>query len=260
MIRLVLAAAVLLQAPRDTKVPHLDDETSLVRIKANPEKYLGKAVTICGGLMVDDYYNDSYDGAEKTHFSLRFMESGETLGSPGDEFARLYLPRDHGQVIIDQIVETEVKNKRRMYKLARVKVLIQPERYRRDKQWNMMEVVDVQFATKDFKDWNEWQIELERRKKEAEEAASEARRKLKQAELEEKKASQREREAESEAAKWRDWTGTDGNKFRAKYGGAVGGEVKLLRENEKEVKLKISTLPKEEREWIEKKKWLDNKS
>lgn len=149
------------------KIPYRGDETPLVRVKANPEKYLGKTFVICGGLALRNYYNYSYENAENTFYSLSLHETGKDTASVGrsSERADLYLSKRIGAAIVDTLTKFEEENKsgkKKNLKLARVEVTLVPSKYAKDKEWNMMEVIDVQFVEKDYKGWQPWIIEKER--------------------------------------------------------------------------------------------------
>lgn len=166
------------QVPRDKKVPHLEDETSLIRIKATPETAVGKTAIICGGVEIGDYYNFSYGNSEESHFSLKFKEAGETFGDISGESANLYFAKTRGQEAIEVLAKAAEKNKGgRVLKLARVKVTLVAGRFQSDKQWDMFEVLDMQFFDNAADKWLPWIVEtqLESEKKLAAAKAEEAR-------------------------------------------------------------------------------------
>jgi hypothetical protein len=255
MIRACLAVVLFAAGQADTvKVPHEDDETPLVRVKANPEKYIGKEFVICGGLEIDDYYNFEYDNAHESHYSLGFREAGETLNDLGPR-AHVYLPKTIGASIVDSIVKSaEQKKAKHSYKLARVKVTLDRRRIRagQEIQWDMLEAIDVQFCDKDKLEWQPWIIES---RKQAEQAQNEEARKKEQAKREAEKKAAQEKKDVADALKWREWTGPKGAKFKAKFSGVTSGQVKLVKEDGSAVKLALDKLPKEEQDWIKEKKW-----
>ncbi len=127
-------------------------------IQADPKEYVGKTMILLGGLKVTNHYNYSYRDAEDTHYSLDFGEWGEDTASPTGKSAYVYLPRKVGAGIIAALVETSRKGPAGYHKSARVKVTLRPEFYAQDKQWNMLEVHDVQWIEKDFKRWQPWLV------------------------------------------------------------------------------------------------------
>lgn len=254
MIAMLLMSAAISQAA--PKIPHLDGETRLLRVKANPDKYLGKTFVICGGLQVSDYYNYSYRDQEKSFYSLGFVEAGETFNDFGDH-CQLYMSKTAiSKELSESIIETVTKAeeaKRNTHKLARLKVAINPVAFSRDKQWDMLEVMDIQFINKDKTGWSPWIFEefvkAARAKEDAENKAEMA----KKAEAE---AAQLRQEKAREKAQWREWSDPDGGKVYAKYSGSVAGTVKLTKRDGSTVKIPFKKLPEEEQQWIEKKLWL----
>ena len=87
------------------KVPHKPDETALVRVEANPERYAGTVFTICGGVGIGSYYNYAYNHAESQFYSLRFVELGEDTSKPLNKAATLYLRKPQGARIVDTITK-----------------------------------------------------------------------------------------------------------------------------------------------------------
>jgi len=185
-------------------VPLKGDETPLVRVKANPERYVGKVFIICGGLFIGDFYNYFYEGRQDTHYSLRFFDVGKTSDVRG-ETAYLYLLKAIGAEIVEGVSkrqETGYNNA----KLARLRVMLRPEAYARGKQWDMFEVVDVQFIQEDRKDWQPW-IVATKAEKERQAAQAAAKRRV------EEEAAQEQRkkaEREANAPKFREWTDATG--------------------------------------------------
>ena len=83
---------------------HLSDETRLLEIKANPERYVGKPFILCGEIKIGDYYNFAYSDAQESFYSLDFTEcDADTLVAQyGNDRAHLYLLKEQGRFIIDQ--------------------------------------------------------------------------------------------------------------------------------------------------------------
>jgi hypothetical protein len=178
-LAILVAVAGLGQAEK-TKVPHKNDELPLVRLKASPEKHAGKPVIICGTVSIEDDYDFAYSDAKRTHFSLRFEESGATLRESGEN-CYLYLQRQEGKAIVEHLTQEAEKKKggRRSRTLVRAKVVLLPEVFERDKKWDNLEVLDVQFIDDEFKDWLPWTLQAERDAEENRAAAAAAERKKK---------------------------------------------------------------------------------
>ena len=62
----------------------------------------------------------------------------------------LYLPRDKGEKIVDQLTKKGVS-----WVAVRIKATIDSTRQTDGLQWNHMELLDVQFLVKDNK-WSKW--------------------------------------------------------------------------------------------------------
>jgi hypothetical protein len=138
--------------PRDAwLIPYQNDETSLIEVKANPERYVGKRFIMCGAIEVSDYYSLSYSDAQDTHYSIRFTDAGKHNKSRlGDEFAQLYLRKRRGAGVADTLIKATKEN---VIRLARVTVTLRPDVYAEYKKWDFMEVIDVQLVTDDKKGW-----------------------------------------------------------------------------------------------------------
>ena len=143
----------------DAKIPHVDDETSLVDVKANPRKFTGKEFRICGRVRMDDYFNYSYGDASDAFYSIRFNEVGETFrDSRLGEYAYLYLRRDWGKDVSAALVKYAKEGGSRHGVVARVHVRLNPDAYEKWKQWDMFEILDVQFINDDADGWGEWVV------------------------------------------------------------------------------------------------------
>lgn len=68
----------------------------------------------------------------------------------------------------------------------------------------------------------------------------------------EQKRVEKKRKAAFEAAKWRTWNVPDGTKVEMKYCGMIGGTVILTRRDGSKLKMLLSDLSVEDREWIAK--------
>lgn len=250
----------LFQTPA-AKIPHLKDETQIIQIKTDPEAFLDKDVVLCGGLLIDDYYNFAYRDAVRTHYSLSFREVGATQSDLSAERYHLYLPRDIGKKIADQLIANakEYGNGPSL-DLVRVRVRLDPGRYFEDRQWNMLEVSDLQFASDDFKSWKPWYLEKDRlaaaaakakKDKDDRDAAADLIARIKASEQK-----QADTAAALEAAKWRQFEYPKGDQFKAKYAGITSGKVRLVKEDGSSVRIALDDLSKDERDWIVNKRWL----
>lgn len=251
---IILFVAVLFGQGSAQPVPHQKDETSLVRIKADPTKFLNKEVVICGGISVSDLYFGSYREAKETHFCFEFTEVGATFNDVRRDTCYLYLSKEAGEAIVDALLTKAESNKGNNLKsLARVKVYLSKSRYAADESWDYLEVIDVQFCEKDIKSWMPWILENERKQAGDAKAAKQAA--LADAAKAKKAQFQNTQKAQS-AAKWRTWTDTKGKKIKAQYSGINSGKVNLIAEDGTAFKLLLEDLPKEEQEWIKQKPWL----
>jgi hypothetical protein len=225
-----------------------------VRIKANPEQYVGKEFIICGGLRLSDYYNFSYSNAHDSHYSLRLNEAGKDTTTIGTQVS-LYLSKSVGVPIVDDLTHWEEGNRGSggdRLKLARVRATLVPSIYVHDKQWDMMEVLDVQFVKEDWKSWKPWFLEGIRQA-EQDRLAEQAKERKRLADA--KRQANKERQAAAEAAKWRTWTDSTGtHKTEAKFGGMAFGKVKLIKRDGSTVQVPIEKLSDEDQQWIEKRK------
>lgn len=227
-------------------VPHLPDETSLLAVKADPERYLEKEIIICGGVRLADYYNYYYGKAQLTHYSINFTEFGKDATEPGED-AYLYLPKDIGKGFVDYLVEFEKKHAgQRIYRreqcLVRVKVKLLAAAYADGRQWDILEALDVQCVESDFKSWKPWVVEAQL----AERAAAEEKARK------EAEAARREAEAARKEAEYRTWTDATGQfKVVARLVDFADGKAILERKNDgRTVSIPASKLSKEDQAMI----------
>ncbi len=172
---------------RKKKVPHKDDETSLVRIKATPEKAVGKSVILCGTVEISDYYNYAYGEAQDSHYSLKFREIGEIFGDQYGDDAHFYFAKSLRTDSLEIITKA---NEQKRKKLVRAEVMLVPTKFQSDKQWNMFEVIDFQFFDIASEKWLPWVVK----------AAKEEEQKKKVAKEEEERAKREEKQKEAAAA------------------------------------------------------------
>jgi hypothetical protein len=136
----------------DQLVPHLPDETTLIRLKADPEAFVGKTFILCGDMWVANYYNFNYVYAQSTHYSFRFWECGKTWGDRR-EYVSAYLRRDVGKRIADELVRSQEESGASV--ACRIKGTILPGDAI---QWNSIEILDVQFLNAGGDDWEPWML------------------------------------------------------------------------------------------------------
>jgi hypothetical protein len=222
------------------KVPHQADEIPLARLKANAERYAGKTFIICGGIELDDYYNYAYRGQEDIHQSLRFFEAGETSVFPHGEVAHLYLVKKYGDKIMDIVMKKaeEGRGEQAISILVRAKVAL--TRGWNDRQWDLLELIDIQRVSEDKTGWGPW----------IEESARSAKAVVEKAEQERADESKR-KQAEARAPKFRTWTDASGeHKTTAKLKTAAAGNVKLEKEDGTVVTVPVDTLSEEDQEYL----------
>jgi len=249
---LVVPFIVLSQPDKTWKV---GDETLLTRVKANPQDYLGKVFIICGGVQVDDYYiwAPYDDRAKDTHYSLEFREAAKDMESFSGESAHLYLSKQRGKPIMDALMKVaEDTVGPNLYKTVRVKVTLRPEVYARDKHWDLLEVLDVQFGDREKKQWGPWATE--QAEKDRIKNFKEAQRRAEQ-EAEQKAQDQAEQKKAIRAAKRRTWkSGT--HSVEAELIKVVRGIVHLQRlDNGQQITIPMEKLSKEDQEFITGRKW-----
>ena len=249
------------------RVPLVGDETPLVKIKTEPQKYITalngpaapKILYFTGGIKASDYFNYGYREQQLNYYSLRFSE----LVSPtktGDD-AYLYLRRDEGKQIVDRIIErtraieSTNSNVRNGMVIIRVKAVLRSDKFDDvtdlSHAWNMFELVDAQFMEKDK--WGPWLISAQRKAK-AEKEASEkeaADKAQRQMEAEKKIAAAREAELQRQA-RTRTWQDKNGKySITAEYRGMGQGFVSLRKADGKDIKVSIDALSDADRKWLD---------
>lgn len=268
MLHFMLLLSLLPGADPGFKIPHLKDETALVRIKGDAPTYIAKEFIICGDLQIDDYYNYGYRKMQDDFHSLKFREVGATSKDVSLERCYLYMERlEEFKPVIDRLAKESARGKDKnffgLHSLARIRVTLHPDAYEKGKQWNMLEVVDVQFSTPDHQKWESWVIDVakQREEKKAAEAEKAQRLKAKREEERKKQAAEaeaaEERAAEFESKRWRTFKNPDGKEIKARYQSITDGNVKFIDENGKSFKLPLAKLSKEEQAWIKQKPWID---
>ena len=140
----------------DSPIPLLGDETSVLHIGTDRHAFLGKTVTLFGGLSLQHYYNYGYGDAERSHFSLAFQEMTASwdlvvTGPTVD----LYLRRSIGSPLIDAIRQSVGQG--HAGKLARIQVVMFPSRFDESGP-AQLEIVNWQFLNEDRTGWQPWAI------------------------------------------------------------------------------------------------------
>jgi hypothetical protein len=144
-------------------VPHLPDETKLIRLKTTPEHFVGKTFILCGGIQVSDNYSGTYYfHTEPVYYSFEFLVFGNTWGERADDVVLGYLRKDRGKRIADRIIAAqeswEARGKRGVL-ACRIKATILPESYALGGRWWQVEIVDVQFLNSSRDGWEPWMVE-----------------------------------------------------------------------------------------------------
>jgi hypothetical protein len=154
-------------APEPIRVVGLvGDETALVRVKADPERFRNQEFIIVGGVRIDDVFISSYYSRQRDRYTcLVFAESGATLGEFGSEIAWLYGNKSDPTTGIDKLIDLEAATKTRdVYQLVRARVKFNSRAFREDKQWNELELVELQFPNEDLTGWEPWGSEIAARR------------------------------------------------------------------------------------------------
>jgi len=240
-VTLSLFAAV--PAEEKDLVPHLDDDTTIVRFSAVPEAYVGKGIYICGFLRVapSSVSGGFYEGAGDTHYVLTINQVGKRVTlRPMDGRLWLFLPKNVGDPIVTPVIEAQQTN--HFGKIVRAKVILQPAVYEfnRKKNWpqDELELLDVQFLTPTG--WSPWVLDAPRlaRIKRANEA---------------REAQQKEKEARLQAMtpQFREWTDDTGkHKTKAKFVSLAMGNVTLELEGGKKIIIAEEGLSQADRDYI----------
>ena len=134
-------------------VPHHDDETKLIRLKTDPDAFVGKTFILCGSVLATNYYNYDYRSSQSSHYSFRFRQSGRTWEDETDEEVTGYLERNRGRPIADRVIE--VQEKQNAWKACRIKGTILPGGSER---WDTIEILDIQFLNSAGDDWGSWML------------------------------------------------------------------------------------------------------
>jgi len=142
--------------PAVTEVPMMGDETSLVRIKADPRSYLDKTFVIVGGISASSYYGFGYRDAESTHYAMNFVEVDKSAKKTGNS-ADLYVPRTFSALLVERMVQAEEQGFSGL--LVRIRATLDSARYEGAMTWNLMEVIDWQMLDREANRWKPWALE-----------------------------------------------------------------------------------------------------
>jgi len=154
-----LQTALELPPPSDQGTPSgrislVGDEVSLERIKANVPDYIDRPFVLCGSVRLSDHYNYGYWNAESTHFALQFTPLGADGVRAGSERAVLYLLRQRGRRLEEQIVRLAEHGIEQA--VVRVRATIVGYRHRAPESWRHMEVLDWQLLNPRTGGWGPW--------------------------------------------------------------------------------------------------------
>ena len=127
------------------------NETSLLKVKADPQKFVGKDIVFCGQITASTYYNYGYDNAEKTHYALKCTE----LPSSGErgEDVDLYVSREFSELLVERVSDSQDGI------IVRLHAKIDPRRYEGADTWDLMELYDWQYYNSNSKKWERSTLE-----------------------------------------------------------------------------------------------------
>ncbi len=131
------------------------NETSLVRVKVDPKKYIGESIYLIGVIQSSSYYNYGYRNAESSHFSLDFTEFDSKVQRTRSS-AHFYVPRSFSGFLIERM---NLSEEARRGLLIRAKVTIDPQRYDGASSWDLLELEDWQLLHPDRTEWQGWSLE-----------------------------------------------------------------------------------------------------
>jgi len=135
-------------------IPLVGDEVSLERVKANAPDYLDKSFIVRGSVHLWDHYSYGYWGADRTHFALRFTPLGAAGALTGSETAVVYLLRERGRRLEEQVVRLAERGFEQT--VVRLRATILSVRYKGPECWRQMEVLDWQLLNHETGTWGPW--------------------------------------------------------------------------------------------------------
>jgi hypothetical protein len=143
---------------QDQLVPHLPDETRLIRLKADTEAFEDKSFVLSGAIRLTHKYQGSYERYESTFYSFEFTENGKTWGDRGYTISA-YLSRRMGKPIADRIIksqeEREARGEWEMVIACRIKATMDKRRWT---DWTAVEILDIQFLNDNGDGWGPWML------------------------------------------------------------------------------------------------------
>lgn len=242
----VLLCRPCVAAEPERKVPFKGDEVPLVRIKAGPAAYVGKEFVICGAVQLDDYYSYEYWNAAGTHHSLFLAEVSQD-GLPLAERAFLYLSRKTGAPIIERLLAKQEKAPKGQSYLVRATATILPARFDPN-GWQLFELLDIQFPTEGWKDWEEGVLA----KMEADKAKAKQDSDRLAIERAQQFAEEKQKQLKALEPQFRTWTDKSGKyKTVARFSGMAVGNVKLQLENGQVIMVSVDNLSDADKEYLE---------
>jgi hypothetical protein len=141
------------------KLPVVGDEVSIARIKANPDRYIGKSFILAGVLSVSDYYNFGFRDEAANFYSFS-MDTADLGGRLGADSVPIYLSRFDGAVLAELVTKIQ---ERKIGVLAgvRLRCKIHRERLEGDLSHaaDSIEATDWQVLAPDGKSWMPWTFE-----------------------------------------------------------------------------------------------------
>lgn len=137
------------------EMPLVGDETSLVRIEADPQSFIDKGINITGVISPSSYYNYGYDDAESTHYSFDFRETNRSLEIIGD--ATVYASKEFSAILLERA--TSARETGASGAVVRLKVVLKSDRYSGAGSWDLLEANDWQFYDVKKGSWSSWTLE-----------------------------------------------------------------------------------------------------
>ena len=83
-------------------IPRSANDTWLAAIKADPQNYIGKVVTIVGCVTIGDTYEGAYSDSASEFYSLKFQELTPSNAFTGEQMT-LYLSKKAGKPLVEYL-------------------------------------------------------------------------------------------------------------------------------------------------------------
>jgi hypothetical protein len=140
-------------------LPIVGDETSIARIKANPQEYIGKDFILVGGIKVSDYYNFGFSNAAADFYSFRMRTATQKGDLTSDDVA-IYVSRFDGAVLAELATKSE-EQKGDVLLAVRLHCTIHAQRLEGDTSHaaDSIEATDWQVLAPDGRLWMPWTFE-----------------------------------------------------------------------------------------------------